>query len=132
ANGELMRNTRNIRCLQLCTAIGAGLMIASIALLAQSTPVSKSFEIASVKQHDPHIRQSVDFRIYPGGRLSITNSELKHIIERTYGLEGYQVVGGPAWLLTDRFDIDAKAAGNPGEKEMLQMLQALLADRFRL
>jgi len=121
-----------MRCRIGVAAISASSMIFPIALLAQATPVSPSFEIASVKQHDANIRQNVNLRIGPGGRLSITNLELKYIIERAYDLKDYQVIGEPAWLLTDRFDIDAKATGDPGEKEMLRMLQTLLADRFRL
>jgi bla regulator protein BlaR1 len=43
------------------------------------------------------------------------------------------VEGGPAWVQTDRYTIDAKAAGTP-TLEMMRgpMLQALLEDRFRL
>ncbi len=44
----------------------------------------------------------------------------------------YRVSGGPDWLSTDRFNIEAEAEGNPGREETMLMLQALLADRFQL
>jgi len=44
-----------------------------------------------------------------------------------------QVTGGPAWIHSEQFDIEAETTGNPGAR-MLQgpMLQALLEDRFKL
>ena len=60
-------------------------------------------------------------------------SWIKQVIQVAYGVEDYQVTGGPSWLSTDRYDIEAKsedpAAGKP---EMTVMLQSLLADRFKL
>ncbi len=38
----------------------------------------------------------------------------------------------PKWVLTDRFDIQATTHGNPTKDQMRLMVQALLADRFRL
>jgi uncharacterized protein (TIGR03435 family) len=60
-----------------------------------------------------------------------------------YGVQRFRVSGGPAWLPSERFDIEAKmdattadalAKLNPGERVLAQqkMLQALLADRFKL
>jgi uncharacterized protein (TIGR03435 family) len=43
-----------------------------------------------------------------------------------------QIVGGPAWLQSDRFIINAKAGGMPTQEEARLMLQQLLADRFKL
>jgi uncharacterized protein (TIGR03435 family) len=43
------------------------------------------------------------------------------------------VAGGPAWMKSDQYDIEAKAEGNPSGRMMQgPMLQALLEDRFRL
>ena len=43
------------------------------------------------------------------------------------------VAGGPAWIHSELFDIDARAEGNPNAKMMQgPMLQALLEDRFQL
>ena len=42
------------------------------------------------------------------------------------------MLGGPAWVDSDRYDIDAKVENPTSREHMLVMLQALLADRFRL
>ena len=38
----------------------------------------------------------------------------------------------PKWAITDRFDIQGRAQGNPTKDQMRLMMQSLLADRFRL
>jgi len=100
----------------------------AIAALPQTT--APAFEVASVKLSD--MPAGSWFRFLPGGRLSAM-SWIKQVIQVAYGVEDYQVTGGPGWLSTDRYDIEAKsedpAAGKP---EMTVMLQSLLADRFKL
>jgi uncharacterized protein (TIGR03435 family) len=72
------------------------------------------------------------------GRCSATNAPLKLLIAFAYGLNvgpgqvDQNIVGGPAWLGSTRFDIDAKAENPPVEADLKLMLQALLADRFQL
>lgn len=90
---------------------------------------SPSFDVASVK---PATGPVADFRVLPGGRLHITGLTLNIILRQAYSVEYYQLTGGPAWLETDRFDIEAKAEGDPTKAQMMTMLQALLADRFQL
>ena len=111
--------------LRLLLAVAA---VASAGPFAQENP---SFEVASVKPAGPGSR-SRDFRIYPGGRLHITNLPLDLIVREAYSVKRYQLSGGPSWLHTDEFDIEAKAAGEPSRAQMLAMLQTLLADRFQL
>jgi uncharacterized protein (TIGR03435 family) len=61
------------------------------------------------------------------------NRTLKTYIERAFYIGPNQVAGGPKWLDEDRFDIDAKA-GQPtdNDEELMVMLRALLAERFKL
>jgi uncharacterized protein (TIGR03435 family) len=60
----------------------------------------------------------------------------RHLIAWAYAerfpIAGRQIVGGPDWIFKDRFDIDARAAGDSPRTEMLGMLRQLLADRFKL
>jgi bla regulator protein BlaR1 len=54
------------------------------------------------------------------------------LIQEAYGLSPHQVSGGPDWLASDRFCLEAKSA-EPAEKDQLRlMLQSMLADRFKL
>jgi uncharacterized protein (TIGR03435 family) len=71
------------------------------------------------------------------GRCQFTNVTLAMLIERAYNLDinqGGKITGGPKWLDSDRFDMEA-AAQNPSkttEAQLYLMLQQLLADRFHL
>jgi uncharacterized protein (TIGR03435 family) len=89
------------------------------------------FEVASVKPASPTM-SAVDFRVQPGGRLTIVNLTPKNIIQEAYGIKYYQLAPEPSWIDRERFDIVAKAEGEPTRKEMMQMLQVLLAERFQL
>jgi uncharacterized protein (TIGR03435 family) len=71
--------------------------------------------------------------VQPGGRFTATNVPLKMLLRQAYNVQDFQVVGGPDWLGSDRFDVVAKA---PEEglnfESMRPMLRSLLADRFKL
>ena len=54
------------------------------------------------------------------------------ILQVTYDLYPQQIVGGPAWLNTERFDITAKAEERVSEAQTIEMVKSLLADRFGL
>ena len=106
---------------------------------APATP-RPSFEAASVKPNKEGGPFSLFFQ--PGGRFRATNVTAKALISAAYGtpqpLPDFQIVGGPKWLDTDRFDVVAKAAGDPQPQNnappaiMFQMLQSLLEERFHL
>src|SRR5579883_151928 len=66
------------------------------------------------------------------GRLVGSNVTLKRSIIGAYSVGPNQVVGGPDWLDSDRFDINAKADEDAGDSKLMLMLQSLLADRFHL
>jgi uncharacterized protein (TIGR03435 family) len=67
----------------------------------------------------------------PAGFLS-TNVWLKLAIQIAYSVHDYQVTGGPAWLDSERFDIQARAATRASRDDIRLMLQTLLAERCHL
>lgn len=69
---------------------------------------------------------------YAGGRYEIRSVTLVELIMTAYDVARRRVVGGPNWLGTDRFDVIAKAPADATPETQQLMLQALLADRFRL
>jgi len=91
-----------------------------------------AFDAASVKRAAAGQR-GYSIRPLPG-RLSAGNVTVKLLIAEAYHVHDFQVSGGPSWIDSDRYDIEAKAAGDapPGAKELRAMLQKLLADRFGL
>lgn len=103
--------------------------IAASRLLAQCPAAPGGFEVASIR---PHLYGAADFRVGPGGRLTMTTLTLKFAISRAYEVERYRIVGGPAWLETDSYNILAESECNPNQREVMAMLQALLADRCQL
>lgn len=67
------------------------------------------------------------------GELSAKNVTLKRCIIGAYGIGPHQILGGPDWMNSTRFDIEAK--GDPTidtDDALMEMLQRLLADRFGL
>src|SRR5215467_10492909 len=99
-----------------------------------------SFEAASVKANNTGGPFMLVFQ--PGGRFRATNVTLKMLIGAAYGtpqpLPDFQLVGGPKWMETDRFDVVAKASGDPPPgpngppPQMFLMIRSMLSDRFHL
>lgn len=66
----------------------------------------------------------------PGGRYVARGATLRRLVADAYGRA--EVVGGPAWVDADRFDVEARADGERVPAEIARLLQALLAERFNL
>jgi len=104
-------------------------------LVAQSraqSPVARSeFEVASIKRN---VSGSTDRLIRPtSGRLSVNNMTLKDLLTFAYEVRDFQISGGPGWINSDHYDIEAKTDGASAPKQMEEpMLQALLENRFSL
>ena len=60
------------------------------------------------------------------------NMTLRACIGMAYNVKELQVLGGPKWVDSDRYDIDARSPGAARGPERLAMLQTLLAERFQL
>lgn len=104
-------------------------------LSAQTSPASAAgatFEVASVKPNKTNDRR-VMIQLPPTGRLTATNVPLRFMIRTAFDVQDFQIVGGPSWVASDRFDITAKAPDGVVDQEQIRpMLRALLADRFKL
>jgi uncharacterized protein (TIGR03435 family) len=90
-----------------------------------------TFDVASIKANKSGDGRMM-MRPQPGGRFTGTNVTLRMLINNAYLLRDPQTVGGPDWINSERFDIEAKADGNPSFGQMRLMIQSLLADRFKL
>jgi uncharacterized protein (TIGR03435 family) len=101
---------------------------------AQTSPEKPpSFEVASVKAspkgeraHLPAIDPSL---------LSVKGTTLKGLVMLAYSVpptDPYKVAGGPEWVDTDPYDVDARPEAPSSRADMISMLRSLLADRFRL
>jgi len=90
-----------------------------------------TFEVASIKPN-----KSGDGRVMlgmaPTGRYTATNVPLRLLMQQSYNLQPFQIIGGPSWITSDRFDIIAKAPDGFAPDQFRSMVRALLADRFKL
>jgi len=71
-----------------------------------------------------------------GGLLRAANLLLTDYLTFAYKMTGSQLTSLrpqlPKWAVTNRFDIEARAQGNPTKDQMRLMMQSLLADRLKL
>jgi uncharacterized protein (TIGR03435 family) len=105
-------------------------LLAMVTLLTACASGQTAFTVSSVKPNHSG-KGGEDFSISPG-MLTVRNVPLSGIIAAAYGIAGHQI-SGPRWLGDERFDIIAKTdAPVAREEEMRPLLQALLAERFRL
>lgn len=96
---------------------------------AQTPSAQPRFEVASVKPAGSGVP---GFGFQPGGRFRATGVTLKLLILAAYRVPFFEISGGPDWLNSARFDVNAKAAGEVDQDRGALMLQALLEDRFQL
>jgi uncharacterized protein (TIGR03435 family) len=96
---------------------------------ADATP---AFEVATIKPSRPNVPGKV-FTMR-GKEVLTVNTSVNDMIVFAYGLHPRQIVGGPSWMETDKFDITGQpdAAGRPNLPQFKIMVQKLLADRFQL
>jgi uncharacterized protein (TIGR03435 family) len=59
----------------------------------------------------------------------VKNVPVRFMIRFAYGIQDFQISGGPSWMNTDAYDINAKATGNVGFEQARPLLQTLLEDR---
>jgi uncharacterized protein (TIGR03435 family) len=96
----------------------------------QAPAAPPAFEVASVKvSNAPPGGSDSDSTV---GSIRVRNFTLRHCVQLAYNVKESQVLGGPKWLDSERYDIDAKSAGAARDRELMIMLQTLLAERFQL
>jgi uncharacterized protein (TIGR03435 family) len=137
-----MKQKYLVRACAVTTAVAVGSF--SGVLLAQApagqTPaIAPAFEVATIRAAPSmmdfiqqfqagkaKIGMSVD-----GARVDMGFSSLADLIRIAYGVKPYQVQG-PDWMSQERFEIQAKIPEGVSEDKVPEMLQALLAERFKL
>ena len=70
-------------------------------------------------------------RVEPMGR-TMTGLPLRQLIVQAYGIQPNQLIGGPDWMQSDRWDIQLRAETAVSPPQMNLLVQQMLADRFKL
>jgi len=112
---------------------GIGLLafIAGVAY-AQPAAAPPTFDIADVHVSAPTTNPYARGGVIRGGRYELRTATLVDLIRIAYEVDADKIIGGPNWLEADRFDVIAKAPAETAPDTARQMLQTLLADRFKL
>jgi uncharacterized protein (TIGR03435 family) len=100
--------------------------------LAQQTAATPTFELSEIHP-TPHTNTPyMTGGMLHGDRYLLHNASMVDMIALAYGLEADNVLGGPAWLDLDRFDVSARAPRGTSADDVKLMVRSLLADRFKL
>jgi uncharacterized protein (TIGR03435 family) len=120
--------------LKLSVAAIALCLLAATSVLCQnqSTAPRLEFEVASVKPANPGDTNG-GIKATPGGAGYVAeNVPVRLMIMLMFDLHTSQLIGGPSWINTELYDVEAKADGPHTIDELHVMFQNLLIDRFNL
>jgi uncharacterized protein (TIGR03435 family) len=132
------RTIAKLSVVQKVVLAGVAAIAVVTPIFAQSVPRPPAggalrFEVASIKRNTGNAQQMIVLqRFLPGGGFEGINVTLGSVIRTAYGLQDFQMVGGPKWVDTDRFDIQVRGPQGATESEAPRRLQSLLAERFTL
>jgi uncharacterized protein (TIGR03435 family) len=118
------------------------LLMLTPAAFGQTAAVTPAFEVASVRPSAPIDMAKLVAQMQAGkmprlgahvdgSRAEYNYMSLKDLIAAAFKVKAYQITG-PSWLADPRFDIVAKMPDGASKDDAPAMLQALLADRFKL
>ena len=91
-----------------------------------------AFDIADVHASPKTLTPRMSGGVLRGNRFDIRQASIVDLVRTAYGVDADKVLGGPSWVELDRFDVLAKAPAKTSPEDAQRMLQALLADRFKL
>jgi uncharacterized protein (TIGR03435 family) len=121
----------------LSRGIAASLLLTAATAFCQTPAVAPAFDVASIKPSgpiDPGKMMSGQMRIgmkVDGARVDIAFMSLTDLIGVAYGVKPYQI-SGPDWMSGQRFDVVANIPEGVSKDLVPEMMQALLAERFKL
>ncbi len=102
------------------------------------TATAPAFEAASITPCKPGTPEPPEEKMgmvqftATGGRFNAKATSLKFLIEWSYRILPSQHSEVASWMDNERYDIVAKAEGNPSEDQMRLMMRTLMAERFGL
>lgn len=110
-------------------ALRALLLVLTSAAAAWS---QSRFEVASIRPSRPELTARDARTNFHGDRFEVKAATVGDILDMLGGWELFRVVGGPEWMRTDRYDIEAKTDRPLEAADRQQAVMALLAERFQL
>jgi uncharacterized protein (TIGR03435 family) len=120
----------------VCLA-AAALGAATLSATTQNLPVAPQsldgvkFDVVSVRRNPG--TGGMQARTVPGS-FSVVGIPLRFVIRQAYQVQDFQIAGGPDWMNSDLFDIDARfdvAVGPVGPQALAARLRNMLVERFK-
>jgi uncharacterized protein (TIGR03435 family) len=106
------------------------------AFAAQELPTGNAsvlaFDVVSIKSLDGVARARLPGARQSQGRFARASATLSQLVQYAYDVQPLQVTGGPAWVSTRRFQIDARTEQTTTPDQMRAMVRQMLAERFAL
>ena len=106
-------------------------MVLGACTLSLSAQKPEAFDVVSIRQS-----RSADggggSLLLPGGRYTASNVPVIVLLDAAYGIPPERVVGGPAWIRSDRYNIEARADGAVTPDDTARLVRRMLRDRFQL
>jgi len=94
------------------------LLVSVLGLHAQEPRDQPTFDVASIRRNTATgLRGAGLVGPQPGGRFVAVGVRLRELVSGAY--DGMEVLGGPDWLDTDRFDVNARAPEDAGDRRRL-------------
>ena len=112
--------------------LAASACLLSFTAFALQPSANPAFEVASIKPSDPNSSNSLFIGMSADrAMVTYTNITLKDCIRAAYRVRDFQIAG-PEWISHARYEITAKMPAGASPDQIPEMLQELLAERFRL
>jgi uncharacterized protein (TIGR03435 family) len=123
----------------IATLVAPAILGIMRALPVRGQASSAQFEVASIKPTEDHVPASMSLgyarngvRRARNGRLTLYYATLQALVVTAYKVNQFQIAGGPSWLSSDEYEVIAKTEASATPDRIRQMLQSLLAERFKL
>ena len=116
-----------------CTAVVslAVVLIGSVTAVAHThAQTAPAFETTSIRRNPP--RDALPIAVVRGDRFFAPSTTVRDLIRVANLVEEIQISGGPAWIESERFAIEASTGPGVSSDDARAMIRAMLADRFKL
>ena len=112
--------------------VTSAIVLAAASAITRAQTRRPTFDVLSIKPRTEPTVPAGPQGARPGGVFEMVNVPLVRLILFAYDLRDYQVVEGPGWVRTERFDVSARAGSAVPVTDIRLMLQSALEDRFTL
>ena len=111
--------------------IGAGVLTgAPTAAIVAPSGRAPTFDVISIKANNNAGGRMGGFAT--PSQFTATGLSTRRLIRLAYEIHDSQIIGGPDWIGSQAFDVNATMVGDPSADQRRLMMQTMLRDRFKL